>query len=147
MKLKFETIVPCGLSVVKGGFTKDLFMALKPPFVKLIVDRFDGCSAGNEVHLILKSFGPAQKWVSHITEEKQTDKEWYFIDEGHVIPWPLAKWKHIHKVVSLDNNSSLIIDDINFECIFPWMNRLFYPALWLSFSVRPSRYKKYFEGK
>ncbi len=147
MKLKFETIVPCELSVVKKGFTKDLFMALKPPFVTLNVERFDGCSAGNEVHLNLKSIGPAQKWVSHITDEQQTDKEWFFIDEGFKIPWPLAKWKHVHKVVSINDKSSLIVDDINFDCVFPWMNGLFYPVLWLSFSVRPSRYKKYFEGK
>ena len=146
MKLLFETVIHRDLKTVKAGFNKDLFMALKPPGVNLDVARFDGCEAGHEVHLNIKSFGVAQKWVSHITEDKETPEEWYFVDEGHQIPWPLSSWKHIHRVIFLGENSSKIVDDISFECVYSWMNPLFYPILWSSFSVRPSRYKKFFEG-
>ena len=146
MKLLFETVIHRDLKTVKAGFNKDLFIALKPPGVSLDVARFDGCLAGHEVHLNIKSFGVAQKWVSHITEDKETPEEWYFVDEGHQIPWPLSTWKHIHRVISLGDNSSKIVDDISFECVYPWMNPFFYPILWTSFSVRPSRYKKFFEG-
>jgi ligand-binding SRPBCC domain-containing protein len=91
--------------------------------------------------------GNQQKWVSVITHEMQDSGEWSFVDEGKIMPWPLATWKHHHRVVSLGDNSSKIIDDITFECAHSWMNVFMYPALWLTFAIRPHRYKKFFQGE
>jgi ligand-binding SRPBCC domain-containing protein len=146
MKLLFETQIDRPYLEIKAKFNLDLFVALKPPVVNLSVKRFDGCSPGNEVHLDLNTFGMKQKWVSVITEETLTDKEWSFVDEGKFMPWPLGSWRHHHRVVALDDKSSLIIDDITFECVLPWMNIFMYPALWPTFAIRPSRYKKFFRG-
>ncbi len=146
MRLLFESIVDKPYLKVKDGFDLKLFRALKPPLVKMFVARFDGCSPGNEVHIELNTLGKKQKWISVITREMQDEKEWSFVDEGKTMPWPLAKWKHHHRVVSLDDNSSKIIDDITYQCVHSWMDMFMYPFLWLTFAIRPSRYKKYFRG-
>ena len=70
MNLFFETQVASPLFTVKAGFNEELFRALKPPFVSLKVERFDGCKKGDEVHLMLGTPGFLQKWVSHITSSE-----------------------------------------------------------------------------
>jgi ligand-binding SRPBCC domain-containing protein len=147
MKLLFETKIDNTIATIKSGFNLDLFVALKPPFMSMNVERFDGCSPGHEVHLAINMLGKKQRWVSVITQEQNDAKEWSFVDEGRIMPWPLASWRHHHRVVYLDDKSSKIIDDINFECTHSWMNKFMYIALWPSFAVRPRLYKKFFQGK
>lgn len=146
MKLFFETSIDLPFLAIKSKFNQDLFIALKPPIIKLLINRFDGCSVGDEIHLELNTMGNTQKWVSVISEARLSDKEWSFTDEGKVIPWPLASWKHEHRVVSSGDNSAIIVDDINFQCVYSWLNIFFYPVLWCTFAIRPDRYKKYFAG-
>ena len=147
MKLKFETIVNKNFLEIKNGFNRELFLFLKPPGVSVELERFDGCSPGNEVHLLLNTVGLKQNWRSLITAESQTEKEWSFIDEGKLLPWPLSTWKHHHRVVFLDDQSSKIIDDITYGCSPSLMGPLMYPVLWASFAVRPAKYKEFFEGR
>ena len=147
MKIRFETTVKCPWLSVKKKFDRELFLQLAPPWVGMTLERFDGWSPGNEVHLMLNSFGLKQKWVSVITAENLKETEWSFIDEGRTIPWPMKSWKHIHQVLSVDEHTTLIIDDITFDCGNSILNSLLRPFLWSSFSIRPSRYKKFFEGK
>ena len=119
-------------------------MSLTPPWVKINLLRFDGCQTNDEIHLELQSF-VKQKWVSLITHHTEDGKEWSFIDEGKILPWPLHTWKHHHRVISLDEKRSEIIDDINFECSPRWLNYFVYPVLWMTFSIRPRRYRLFFE--
>jgi ligand-binding SRPBCC domain-containing protein len=146
VKLRFETDINQSLQEIKSRFNLDLFIALKPPLIQLSVNRFDGCSPGHEIHLDIKTLGLKQKWISLITEEVQSDNEWSFVDEGKVMPWPLASWRHHHRVISSGAKSSKIIDDITFSCVYPWMNLFMFPALWPTFAIRPSRYRKFFRG-
>jgi len=146
MRLLFETKIERSYLEIKSRFNLELFLALKPPLVNLSVKRFDGCSPGNEVHVELNTMGKRQDWVSVITRELQDNKEWSFMDEGKIMPWPFALWKHHHRVVSLDEKSSKIVDDITFECAPRWMDVLLYPVMWSVFSIRPIRYRKYFQG-
>lgn len=146
MNLLFNAPVPRDYLTVKAQFTRELFLALKPPGVRLELKRFDGCSPGNEVHLELHSFGLTQQWKSLITKETLTESEWSFVDEGKLLPWPLKTWQHHHRVLKVNDQESLIIDDINFDCGSEALNRLMYPILWASFSVRPAKYKKFFQG-
>lgn len=146
MKLVFESRIDLPLLEIKSRFNQELFLALKPPVIKLTINRFDGCSPGDEIHLDLNTMGNKQQWISVITEEKQDAKEWSFVDEGKVMPWPLATWKHHHRVVSLGDKSAMIIDDITFGCAHFWMEKLIYPALWFTFAIRPARYRKFFLG-
>jgi len=146
MKIKFETTVSRPLLEVKDGFDRKLFEALRPPWINLKLKRFDGCSPGNQVHLEMGQLGFYQKWVSLITDEQMTERSWYFIDEGHVLPWPLREWRHRHLVEKISETSSLIVDDIDFNTGSKFMNLIIWPGLWLSFAIRPKVYKKFFEG-
>jgi hypothetical protein len=144
MKMRFEAKVQKSLSVVKAAFDQELFLALTPPGMQLKLTRFDGCKPGDEVHLKMGAMGILQDWVSHITSSIDDENQWQFVDEGHVIPWPLKHWKHIHRVEAINESESLIIDDIEYAAPNPVISALMYPSLWLSFSIRPKRYQKYF---
>lgn len=144
MKLFFETEVASSLAVVKAGFNEELFKQLKPPFVSLKLERFDGCKKGDEVHLMLGTPGFLQKWVSHITASEETSDSWLFVDEGFVLPPPLKKWKHEHRVIQVSDNVSKISDSISFDCGNSILNGLFWGPLWLSFSIRPKVYRSVF---
>lgn len=146
MKLLFESNIQSNFLTIKARFNRELFLNLIPVGVKVDLARFDGCKVHDEIHISVSSMGIKQQWVSVITSEKQNEKEWSFVDEGKLLPWPLASWKHHHRVLYLDDNSSKIIDDITFECVHSWMNALMYPVLWSTFAIRPARYRKYFQG-
>jgi ligand-binding SRPBCC domain-containing protein len=145
MKILFETNLNVPHTQIKAGFNRELFLYLSPPGVKVDLIRFDGCSPGHQVHLKIKSPLMQQEWVSLITAENESATEWSFVDEGKKLPFPLTKWRHHHRVISLGESSSKIVDDISFECV-PGLTLLMYPLLWLSFSVRPGRYRKFFQG-
>jgi len=144
MNLYFEAEVGSSLSEIKQKFDRDLFLKLKPPFVFLELERFDGCAKGDEVHLKTGIPGNLQKWISHITFSEETDKSWLFIDEGFVLPPPLKKWKHEHKVTQIREGVCRISDSIFFDCENAFLNRLLWGPLWLSFSIRPKVYRSIF---
>jgi ligand-binding SRPBCC domain-containing protein len=144
MKLLFETPVPQPVGVIKAGFTRELFQYLDPGFIPSELLRFDGCHPGNEVHIAIGVPGLRQKWISIITAEEETEQGWSFIDEGKVLPWPLKKWKHHHRVDKISASESSIVDDIQYECSPAFLTPLMKPFLWMVFAVRPSRYKKFF---
>ena len=147
MKLYFETKIDNNFEIIKKHFNRDLFLALKPPGVNIELERFDGCTKGDEVHLKIQSPVLTQHWISHITSNSSTPDEWSFVDEGFELPWPLKYWKHIHVVKKLNENQSLIIDDITFSSSSFIFDLPLKPLLWLSFAVRPKRYKKFFMDK
>lgn len=144
MKLRFVTPVPVAWEEVKARFDRDLFLSLNPPWVKANLLRFEGCKLNDEIHLELHQFGLKQLWKSRIIEEKTQNASWWFIDQGILLPWPLVSWSHIHKVEGKDLHQSFIIDDITFTCSSRIMERLIYPVLWMTFAIRPSRYRSYF---
>lgn len=145
MKIHFETPIDRDLKTVVRGFNRDLFLSLKPPGVSIDLQRFDGCKAGDEIHILLKQPGFTSQWISHITQDQQTEKQWFFVDEGKVLPWPLKAWKHLHKVEYLSENSCLIVDDIDFKCASRALEWLVYPVLWSTFAIRPKLYQKFFK--
>lgn len=146
MRLLFRTPIKENFLKVKEGFTQELFSALSPPWAKVEIEKFDGCTTGDEIHLKIYQGGVKQKWVSEITSEIQTDDEWCFIDEGKVLPWPMSFWKHRHRVLKMKNGHSEIVDDIHFECTPRWMDYPTYAVVYAVFAIRPARYKKFFEG-
>lgn len=143
MKLTIETPVEQGYLDVKKGFNESLFKRLSPPFPPVKLLRFDGSEKGNLVSLELNFLLFKQKWTSEITEDKTTDLEFYFVDEGIELPFFLKKWKHKHWVIST-GIGSIIRDEITYEAPFGLMTWLLYPALWLQFVYRKPIYKKIF---
>jgi ligand-binding SRPBCC domain-containing protein len=143
MKIIIKTTVGLEFLKVKEGFNKDLFLKLAPPFPPVKLLRFDGSKKGDQVSLELNFFLFKQTWTSLITEDKTTENEFYFIDEGVQLPFFLGYWKHRHRVVS-SSTGSTIIDEIDFEGKGIFFTPLLYPALFLQFLFRRPIYKKIF---
>lgn len=147
MKLIFKTPINRPFEKVRDGFTQDLFIYLAPPLIPFRLKRFDGCKKGQEVHIEMSPLPCVkQDWVSVMTFEETNAQGWSFIDEGKVLPWPLNRWKHHHRVDRVDENRCLIVDDISYECAPAFLGPLIKPFLWMVFAIRPGRYKKYFQG-
>ncbi len=147
MKINIQTEVQENYKSVYKRFDKDLFLALKPPLMPLELLRFDGSSKGDQVHLKLGVGTLSMRWDALIIEHGVSEKECYFIDEGIQLPFFLKKWKHRHRILKVDEDTSIIVDDIYFETPNVLMDYLFYPILYMQFYMRKPVYKKYFDGK
>lgn len=145
MKILFRTRIHQPVKVVKEGFTKELFMKLAPHWSSFELLRFDGCKKNDEVHIRISLMGLKQEWISVITEEHESPTEWFFVDQGKKLPWPLKSWKHIHRVDRIGDKDCEIVDDIEFEASSPILGKLIYPFLWSTFAIRPKLYKDFFE--
>jgi ligand-binding SRPBCC domain-containing protein len=146
MRLAIKTQVDASLIEVIGGFTSDLFLKLNPPFPPVQLKQFDGCKAGDSVHLELNFLLFRQEWISLITSDGRDDGEWWFVDEGTKLPFFLKKWKHHHRVVKVSSITSEIIDDITYSTGTWLTDVLFYPVLYLQFLYRKPIYKRVFRS-
>jgi len=144
MNLKFKTEVSSSLEQVKQGFDRTLFLQLKPPMIQLVLDRFDGCEVGHEIHLRVGLPGLLQTWVSRITFHEWVKDSWCFIDEGDRLPFPLKKWRHRHSVRALPAGGSEICDEISYSSGNEILDLILYGPLWLSFASRASVYRRFF---
>ena len=84
MTIRLESIVNAPIDKVKSHFAKDLFTYLLPPGAKLL--RFDGSQTGDIVHLRLPGAG---EWMSEIVSHGEGEGEWYFVDQGKILPMGL----------------------------------------------------------
>ena len=143
MRVKIQTKVEKNYSEVFQGFDIHLFMKLKPPLVGLNVIRFDGCKAGDIIHVVINFPGIKKEWISEITENAENSNEKYFVDEGKVLPKPLRYWKHRH-VIQKSIDSSVIIDDISYSTKSKILDFMLFPLIFLQFFYRKPVYKSYF---
>lgn len=144
MNIQISTKVNQSLLNVWEGFNIELFSKLAPPFPPVEVKEFGGCLKGDTVHLQLNFIFFKQDWISAIVDQKQTDSEIYFIDEGTTLPFFLRYWKHRHRMLK-DAENTIIIDDISFKTPSILTDYLFYPLLYLQFLYRKPIYKKVFK--
>jgi len=144
MKIKIATHVNSEWKKVVSGFTKELFVKLNPPFPPVEVQQFDGCIKGDKVILLLNFLLFKQKWISHITESKEDENGFSFIDVGVKLPFFLSRWKHHHIIEKREDGGTTIIDDIEFSTGTMVTNLLFYPLLYGQFLYRKPVYKKIF---
>jgi len=145
MKIRIATQVDASLEKVKEGFTEDLFISLNPPFPPVKLLQFDGCKTGDQVALELNFILFKQLWVSDITDDGQSEKEWFFLDEGTKLPFFLKSWKHWH-VVEKNESGAKIVDDITFSTGTLLTDVLFYPALLGQFLYRKPIYRRIFKS-
>ena len=144
MNIKISTKVNQSLLKVWEGFDLELFSRLAPAFPPVEVKEFGGCLKGDKVHLELNFILFKQDWISDIIDQKQTESEIYFIDEGTKLPFFLSHWQHRHRMVK-DGEGTIIIDDITFKTPTILTDYLFYPLMYLQFLYRKPIYKKVFE--
>jgi len=147
MRICLRTPVKGNYEEVLAGFDRNLFEALAPPFIKIDLLRFDGSRKGDVVHLKLKIFGIfSQEWIVKITEDKVTQTQAWFTDEGRKLPRMLRSWEHAH-IVEKDGQDSVIIDDIHFVPSSKLLGLFLYPGLYLQFLWRQPIYKRYFKER
>lgn len=144
MEIKIKTSVGQDYLSVKEGFQASLFKKLSPPFPPVKLIRFDGSENGDIVSLELNFILFKQKWVSKITEDRTTEEEFYFIDEGIELPFFLKSWKHKHRIINT-SEGSIIQDEISYEAPFKLLTWLLYPGMILQFAYRIPIYRKVFK--
>ncbi|MDX2062695.1 MAG: hypothetical protein SFY70_06515 [Bacteroidia bacterium] len=144
MRLRLSTRVAGNYRTVMAGFTQALFVALAPPLPKVQLRRFDGSETGDEVHLDIDFVFFRQRWHSTIVQHGDIGTEAFFVDEGTVLPFFLARWQHHHRVVADGPAASIIEDDIRYSS-GTWLGDvLLYPGLWLQFAYRKPVYRRFF---
>ena len=143
MRLVLRTQVKGNYKAVMEQFDRNLFEALSPKQGKIEIVEFTGSKKGDRVHLRFLSPIKAD-WVSLITEDGVNDREAYFVDEGVELPFPLRYWRHRHVVERLTDDTSIIVDDIQYKGSNAIISGLMYPALWAAFYPRKRVYRSYF---
>jgi ligand-binding SRPBCC domain-containing protein len=144
MNLFLTTRISAPLTHIEENFNRTLFAYLNPPGAKVEIVRFDGTKKGDILVLKLKTPIMKGEWHGSIIERFSDQKQFYFIDVGDELPWPLKSWRHKHLVEKIDQNSCLLSDDVNFSTPSALLDRLFYPFFWGMFFWRRHRYQKYF---
>lgn len=145
MRVILRTAVAPPPAIVMAGFTRELFMALAPPFPRLHLRRFDGCRTGDQVEIELDTLVTKLRWTSLITDDGvQPDGTHYFVDEGQVLPPPLRYWRHRHLLAPGPRGGCVIVDDLEYRTGFAALDALLYPAMWAQFAWRKPIYRRWF---
>ncbi len=145
MHLYLRTHVAAAPAQVWQGFTRELFLALAPPFPPFRLLRFDGCHRGDEVHLELGAGPLRQRWTSLITEHGTApDGTYFFVDEGRQLPAPLRYWQHRHLMQPAPDGGCYIIEDLTYRTGSGLLDRLLWPAVWAQFAWRRPIYRRWF---
>ncbi|NVK86192.1 MAG: hypothetical protein HWE21_17835 [Cytophagia bacterium] len=143
MKFTLRTNVAQSLENVKEGFNEDLFSQLAPPFPKVNIKQFDGSKKGDIVSLELNFIIFRQNWTSKIVDEGSSDTEYFFIDEGTILPFGITFWRHKHTLQSI-NEKTQIIDEVEFRSWNGLASLLLFPILLSQFFYRKPIYKRIF---
>ena len=145
MHVTLRTAVAQPPAKVMAGFTRELFIALAPPFPRLRLLRFDGCRTGDRVEIELDTLVKRLPWTSLIVDDGQLpDGTLFFVDEGQQLPPPLRYWRHRHLIQPGLNGGSIIVDDLEYRTASPLLDALLYPAMWAQFAWRKPIYRRWF---
>ena len=145
MHVTLRTAVSQPPAVVMAGFTRELFVALAPPFPRLRLLRFDGCHSGDRVEIELDTLVKRLSWTSLIVDDgTQPDGTHFFVDEGQVLPPPLHFWRHRHLIQPGPNGGSVIVDALEYRTASRLLDALIYPAMWAQFAWRRPIYRRWF---
>ena len=145
MHVILRTAVAQPPAQVMAGFTRELFIALAPPFPKLRLLRFDGCRTGDQVEIELDTLVKRLPWTSLIVDDGQlADGTLFFVDEGQTLPSPLRYWRHRHLIQPGPQGGSIIVDDLEYRTATPALDALLYPAMWAQFAWRKPIYRRWF---
>ncbi|WP_400192862.1 hypothetical protein [Hymenobacter sp. B81] len=145
MHLLLRMRVAAPPTTVWSGFTRELFLALAPPFPPFRLRRFDGCLTGDQVEIELGAGPLRQGWTSLITAHGELPGGGrYFVDEGQQLPAPLHFWRHRHRLEAAPDGGTCIVEDIEFRTASPLLDGLLYPLLWATFAWRGPVYRRRF---
>ena len=129
---------------VFSEFNESLFKSLNPSFTPLTIKKFDGCDKGDIVHVIIGRKPFSVTWISEIIDFSQSQEEINFTDVGTTLPFPLKKWKHIHRIIRQGEHKTIIRDEIEYRTFCIAIDYLIYPLMQIQFGVRRKKYSQYF---
>lgn len=141
MIFKISTPVKAPLKHVKEKFNEELFIALNPPFPKVMLQQFDGCKKGDIVSLELDFLFFRQVWTSEIVLEEVHEDLWTFIDEGRRLPFFVKSWRHVHSIKSSGLNT-IIVDHISYSTGSLLTDWLVFPGFYFMFLYRKPIYRR-----
>ena len=145
MRVILRTAVAQPPAQVMAGFTRELFLALAPPFPKMKLRRFDGCRAGDQVEIELDTVVKKLPWTSLITDDGVLPNgTHFFVDEGQILPPPLRYWQHRHLMEPGPKGGCLIVDNLEYRTASKLLDILIYPAMWAQFAWRRPIYRRWF---
>ncbi len=144
MKVTISTNVKGFYDKVYRAFDLKLFEFLKPKGARMEIVEFTGSQKGDKVHIRFTSPIKAD-WISEIIEDHKDEQTAFFVDKGTVLPWPLKEWRHKHEILNTSDESSTIIDHIQYKTSNVIFDLLFWPVMYIAFSQRKPLYRKYFK--
>lgn len=144
MKIILKSKVKKDFRLVADGYNETLFRYLLPPFGLASLVRYDGQKPGDIVHIRFRI--PLFNDFKVVIRDVWTSpKEYRFVDRGLMMPFGMKFWQHTHRVVSLKERSTALIDLIEYQT--PWWltDLLLFPLLFLFFLPRTWQYRRYYE--
>ncbi len=127
-------------------FDQNLLLQLNPPGVRLqILDFQEPDVPGGRIKLRVTILGSIrQDWENEFSQYELSDRECHFVDEGVLMPFPIRKWRHDHRILADGPGRAIINDDITFKTGFFLMDWMMFPILWLQFRYRRPIYRRKF---
>jgi ligand-binding SRPBCC domain-containing protein len=141
-KFDLRTNVDASMNDVWTRFDKTLLEKLSPPFPLIRIEQFDGCEINDHVVLEMNFILFKTIWSSIITDNKITDSENHFTDEGVKMPFGLRYWKHKHIIKKVTDTTCAIVDSIHFYTKYPLLDYLLFPLFYGMILFRIPIYKK-----
>jgi hypothetical protein len=144
MKIVLKSRVRKDFSIVADGFNEALFRFLLPPFGLASLVRYDGQKPGDIVHIRFRP--PLFNDFKVVIRDVWTGpREYRFVDRGLTMPFRMKFWQHTHRVVSLGEHQTALVDMIEYQT--PWwlLDLLIYPLLFLFFLPRTWQYASYYK--
>lgn len=135
--------VSASLPYVWSKFDQNLLAKLAPPFPIARIIQFDGCQVNDKVCIELDFLLYRTRWYSVISSFKADTTSYVFVDEGTKVPFGIKAWRHEHRIESIDEKTSSIVDKISFQTNFKLLDCLLFPLIWGMIAYRIPLYKKY----
>jgi len=135
--------VNASLPYVWSKFDQNLLAKLAPPFPIARIIQFDGCQVNDLVCIELDFLLYKTRWKSVITAFEADSTSYEFVDEGTSVPFGIKQWRHEHRMESISESESMVIDKIHFETNYKLLDWLLFPLIWGMIAYRYPLYKKY----
>lgn len=138
------TSVAADFEELESRFDRDLLEKLLAPGLPVKIERFDGLSDGDELHIVFGDGRFSGKWVSRIQENERSRNEWSYVDIGIELPQPLKTWRHKHRLLKRPAGGTFIRDEIEFTTGRMLSDAAVFPVLYALFASRGPVYRKMF---
>jgi ligand-binding SRPBCC domain-containing protein len=137
--------IPFEASWVFQHLNETLFEELLPPRWIAEPLRNDGVEVGDEIWMNMK-FPLRGIWKTKIIHRVQSEQQYWFTDAADIqLPKGMVQWIHIHRVKEINQNSSVIEEDITWIANNWLIGSILNFIFMIEMKMRYRSYKKYFK--